>query len=230
MVLLVEIRDLGQSYLVTAVLILEFVKIIFRTANDIHSIIAMSRVTNHIISTNAHKIRTLIVTTLVSSPLIWHKTRRLMVCITYISIMRGILRVLLSVHQRHPIDIIMMMLLVPPHDQLLLCSLEPNRPHWLCTIARDVDIGHVLLVVLATSIGNRCKLIRVVQVILASLTTWDWWLSLLVGEHRALVWLVVGRIILVLLLKVFLALVVTQTLVRIGSLYVWLSVVVWWRD
>lgn len=67
-----------------------------------------------------------------------------------------VLVLLLSVNQRHSIYIIIlvMVVLVSSHDQLLLCSLQADRSDGLGTVARDIDISHVLIPISYILVGH----------------------------------------------------------------------------
>jgi len=63
-------------------------------------------------------------------------------------IMWVVLGLLLSIDESHPVDVVilMMIVLVSPHYQLLLCPLESDWSYRLCSITRDIDVSHILIV------------------------------------------------------------------------------------
>ena len=67
-----------------------------------------------------------------------------------------VLMLLLPVNQGHSIYVVIlvMIVLVSSHDQLLLCSLQPNWSHGFGTITRDVDISHVLIPISYVLVGH----------------------------------------------------------------------------
>ena len=80
-------------------------------------------------------------------------TLHVWVLFTYIlSIMTVVLRVLLSVNESHSVDVVILVvvMLVSPHDQFLFSPFQPNRSHWFGTITRDINVCHVLVVLVAS--------------------------------------------------------------------------------
>ena len=63
------------------------------------------------------------------------------------AIIRIVQWMLLAIDQCHAVDVVVLVVvgvLVATHDQLLLCSLQTDRAHWLVALGASVDIRHVL--------------------------------------------------------------------------------------
>ena len=87
----------------------------------------------------------------VVAPLILH----VCILISYVlSVMRVVLRVLLTINERHTIDVIVLVIVVfvSSHDQVLLSSLQAHSSHWLGSIAGYVDVCHVVILVASLSL------------------------------------------------------------------------------
>ena len=150
MILLIQVCYLRQANLVATILILILFQVVSSTSHHVGRP-AMSAVCDSIAS-HAHQVRRLVgsVATQVGSRLnviatsvgdSWHYA------FTHVlSILRVVLW-LLSIDERHPIDVIVLVVrvLVSTHNQLLFGSFQTNWPYRLGTLAGYVDVGHVLV-------------------------------------------------------------------------------------
>ena len=157
--------------------------------------------------------------------MLWHVVPSLLRWVHVLPIVRVVLRLLLAIDQRNSIHIVILVMVVfiPPHDQLFLRSLEPYRSDRLRSIARNIDICHILIPLSPeVAIGHHVRQhlllhIRwVIEVnILLPILLMHWRLSL----HRSLVLLDdvgIGRILhkLLGLLIIILVLLVLKVLFR----------------
>ena len=135
---IVHVSKLWESDLIATVMILNFIKVILAPSDNIHSIILVSYTS--ITSCNANEVGWLIMLIIIiyiTTSTWWHvivRTRAswmvVAACLCWIvhitsSIMWVVLR-LLTIDDGHSVDVVVGMLivvLIPPHDQLLFCFL-----------------------------------------------------------------------------------------------------------
>ena len=80
------------------------------------------------------------------------------VCILFpnvLSVMRIVLRMLLTINQCNSIDVVILMIIifVSSHNQFLFCSFYSNRSNRLGTITWGIYIGHILIRILYHSLS-----------------------------------------------------------------------------
>ena len=83
-----------------------------------------------------------------------HVVAALLVLVDVVSIVRVVLGLLLSVYKSNSIDVVILVIVafaISPHDQLFLRPLEPNWSHRLRSITGDIDIRHILVVLIVLS-------------------------------------------------------------------------------
>lgn len=154
-VLVFVIRDFWQSYLVSAILVFVFFQIVSASSDNISSTWVPTIVET--VTSETDEVWWLIrwwsiaiATTKIRSRLniVTNASRNTINdSITYIlAILRVVLR-LLTINQRNSIDVVILMvcILITPHDQILFSFFESNRAYWLGTLARNIDIRHILI-------------------------------------------------------------------------------------
>ena len=151
-------------------MILKLVQVVFTPPYYIVGIVgSISRVSTHSIVIDAYKIRGLVRPI---SLVLWHIVPSLLRWVYVLPIVRIVLWLLLAIDQGNSIHIVilMMIVLVPPHDKLFLSSLEANRSYRLGTIARNIDVSHILIPFPKVAIGHHiwkhlllyiCRVIKV---------------------------------------------------------------------
>ena len=144
MILSIQVGYFWKSYLITTVLVLQIIKVILTSSDNIHSIILIS--THYTIITNTYQIRRLVWSiTLVALDILALSISSLR-SIDVVSIMRAVLRWLLSVNQCNTVNIFILVVIfvsttVSPSDQLLFRSFQTHWPTWLCCIIWYIDIS-----------------------------------------------------------------------------------------
>ena len=152
MILLVEICYFWEAYLIPTVLILVLLQVV--PAAPQHIGCTTMPTVCHSISSHAHQVWRLVGTvstqvrsrldvvapSVASSNILKHT-------LSHVLSILGVVLWLLTIYQCHSIDIIILMIgvLISSHDELFLSSFEADWTYWLGTLARDVDVCHVLV-------------------------------------------------------------------------------------
>ena len=146
MVLFIQISYFGETNLIARILVLKLIQVVLAPSYNVIGIIgAISGISTHAIVANTDEIGGGIGAI---SLVLWHVVSSLVGRIHVLPIMRVVLGLLLSVDESHSVDVVilMMIVLVSPHDELLLCPLQPDWSHRLSSITRDIDVSHILIV------------------------------------------------------------------------------------
>lgn len=163
MILFVQIGDLGQSNLVAGILVLELVQNVLASPDNSNGIIsAVSWVASKSIIIHTNKIWALVGTIswtrldVVLSSVARDMHLAVVIVNVAATFMRVVLWVLLTIDEGNSVDIIIRIVVVviftiiPTHNEFFFGSLETYGSNWFCTIARNIDICHILI--LATSV------------------------------------------------------------------------------
>ena len=151
MVLFIQISYFGETNLIARILVLKLIQVVLAPSYNVIGIIgAISGISTHAIVANTDEIGGGIGAI---SLVLRHVVSSLVGRIHVLPIMRVVLGLLLSVDESHSVDVVilMMIVLVSPHDELLLCPLQPDWSHRLSSITRDIDVSHILIVSMSCS-------------------------------------------------------------------------------
>ena len=137
MILSIQICYFREPNLITTVLVLQIIKIIFAPSDNVDSIVVIS--SHYSIITNTYKIGRLVGSISLMAWNILPLSMTTLSIINIVSIMRAILRWLLTIYHCNTVDIIILVMIfvttsISSSDKLLFSSFQAHRSIFRCII------------------------------------------------------------------------------------------------